>query len=526
MALTKAHNRMIKGGLITPLDFNAAGDGSTDDTAAIQAALNSSYAVIDGAGKTYRCDTQITIGSNKVLQNITLDFSNGADDLEAFIAAGSFNSPVSLSANAAFNTTTISVSSADGLAAGDLIYIADTQIWADSTPQGEMQVIKSISGTTLTLTAKLVGSYATASAANIRKVNTAENIRLENVKLTGKGAEQTGLYFDKARNTTLRSCVFDNFGTRLTRFTKSYAVSISNCAFSNADRSGYGYGVAISEGTHHVQVTNCTFDLMRHAVSQGGSDGVNRFVSVTNCTGTGIKDSFLDTHAESDFVNYSGNVATFIEDNASDDAITLQGANAIVADNMFYGTVRHGVLAQVQVNDGMTQDSPSISITGNQMLNGGTGSGVTLSTSSSGCVDLKNVVISNNAINGFAARAVSISADNGNIEGLIITGNTASMASNGVLLTSTSPNTISGVVISNNYLAMDTDAAESIYLQPDASAGISNVVINGNMIKNGTNGIRLNTSDVVMVTSNQSSGLSGATVNSGSATNVTAANNV
>jgi hypothetical protein len=75
MALTKAHNRMIADAAVNVKDFGAKGDGTTDDTAAVQAALDAGRHVFfpNGIYKT-------TATLNQTLQNQKLfgDFSRGS----------------------------------------------------------------------------------------------------------------------------------------------------------------------------------------------------------------------------------------------------------------------------------------------------------------------------------------------------------------------------------------------------------------------------------------------------------------
>lgn len=59
-------------------DFGAAGDGTTNDTTAFQAALNSGAAVIDGGGKTYLVSGNLLVSSNTTLQNFALKLVGGS----------------------------------------------------------------------------------------------------------------------------------------------------------------------------------------------------------------------------------------------------------------------------------------------------------------------------------------------------------------------------------------------------------------------------------------------------------------
>lgn len=67
MSLTKATYSMIKGAPANVLDFGAVGDGVTDDTAAIQAAINASYSVFFPEG-TYVVSSTITLRATQNIQ--------------------------------------------------------------------------------------------------------------------------------------------------------------------------------------------------------------------------------------------------------------------------------------------------------------------------------------------------------------------------------------------------------------------------------------------------------------------------
>ena len=66
MALTKASYSMISGAVVNVKDYGATGDGTTDDTAAIQAAIDSGAAGLSVAPGTYKITNTIYLRRNKV----------------------------------------------------------------------------------------------------------------------------------------------------------------------------------------------------------------------------------------------------------------------------------------------------------------------------------------------------------------------------------------------------------------------------------------------------------------------------
>lgn len=88
MPLTKVHNRMIQGQLLNPIDFGAAADGTTDDTAAIQAAFSAAQpydGIVFPAG-VYKTNGAITLNTN----DVTIDFQGATLRVGDTGTSGSF----------------------------------------------------------------------------------------------------------------------------------------------------------------------------------------------------------------------------------------------------------------------------------------------------------------------------------------------------------------------------------------------------------------------------------------------------
>ena len=76
MALTKSHNRMISGSTLNAVDYGAVADGIVDDTAAIQASIDSTYGNEVSTGNT------IDFGRGVFKTSATIEINNSAQTFD------------------------------------------------------------------------------------------------------------------------------------------------------------------------------------------------------------------------------------------------------------------------------------------------------------------------------------------------------------------------------------------------------------------------------------------------------------
>jgi hypothetical protein len=202
------------GPVVNVKNYGATGNGSTDDTAAINSAI---AALSSGATLLFPCGTYLTSAQLTLnLSNVTVDGSSCAtihntSSGTVFSIGGSGNgnpnygSPVALSSTANELATSFSTVSSLGLAPGDLLRLQqggqDSSTGSGNTGcddigcRGELLKVASVSGNSITVSTALHDTYnPSLNAATAQKLlGPLSAITVKNITFDGNGSNVYGL---------------------------------------------------------------------------------------------------------------------------------------------------------------------------------------------------------------------------------------------------------------------------------------------------------------------------------------------
>jgi hypothetical protein len=303
-------------------DFGAVGDGVTDDTVAVQAAVNVGR-VLQFPPGTYKFTSSVQVPQNTIvdLGSAVIDMSSAPSGSNAFRVLGTFDSAYSLTADTSINGTTLTLSSLDAanFAEGDYVQVYSNTVydtgWSNATI-GEIVRVYSVSGTTVTLNEPLVGGpYTLLANASVRKANMVGNVEVRNGTIIGStnpATIHTGVRFEIAKECKV-------FGTRILRCNGNgvnfrnaiYCIADSIYVEGDPDTTVNSYsGVNATDTSQDCKVVNSTFVSVHHGFTTTTStgQGLSRRIVVDNCTAISSNDNGdqFDTHGGSEdiwFVN-------------------------------------------------------------------------------------------------------------------------------------------------------------------------------------------------------------------------------
>ena len=383
--------------------YGATGDGKTDDSAAIQKAVNSSRRVYFPPGD-YLVRTRIDLrtGSSLLGDGAATLFTDGINSL--LHAAGTIGAlqPVrrgvqrSDSSFAAAATTGASYA----IARGFWLQSDDAPLGHVSHRSGEIGIVTSVDGDEVGTPVGLCDNYRLEAGARAAPV-----VFLERISIAGLAFRNTNYADSPTRATS--PLVYLEFvaGCRITdcdlRENNSAAISIFNCLhaaisgntighLTDAGRGLLGYGVQVGFASQNISISGNAFTRCRHAVTTGTGTvssrtpnyGVSRALAivgnaVSQCTNAG-----LDTHEDSDGVTISGNsivgctpvgiqVRSYGSTITGNTITSCRGMAIRVArtarDTVISGNLISGVKRRNADGDGIVVDGPAVTIAANRV---------------------------------------------------------------------------------------------------------------------------------------------------------------
>lgn len=433
------------------VDHGAVGDGTTDDTTAIQNAVDAANGVsLFFPNGTYRVTDSIRLPKNSVLNfapGAIIDATELRDTHQRlFQVYASPKSSTSLNADAARGDISVSVASGDeaAFAPGDYVRLrSERQRESASASDAEFHRVHSVSDGSIKFMDGVLEQrgYATTDSAAVELANFVENIVISGGTFIGpanEGVTDTvnGLETTLARRILIHGTEWLNWSDTCVAPEESHSIMVANSTFRQlGDSPPLNYGVNIRNGCQHVTVTNCYFEYCRNGVTSGGAStgyGVSRYIVIDGNTFYGNRSAAIDSKSDTEMTTISDNVLSTRGDVGSTlDGINWQGISVNITGNIIQGVRRTGINVESRVFS-----------TGHYIIKGNNishtiDSGILVHAQNNSGADIGSLVISDNVMHdvgtgGNNGLYVIARSDGGSMRNLTVSGNTIEMGSDSI----------------------------------------------------------------------------------------------
>jgi hypothetical protein len=358
-------------------DFGAVGDGVTDDTAAIQAAIT----YVGGAGggvlsfergKTYKISSALVcsysnvtlMGNGATLNGSGIAAATAFDQIYALKIEGTIGSAITCTANIAEGAVNLSMTSTSGLAADDMLFVYSNEVYPPGTTSnddcGAMHKVRSItSGTALVLMDGVFFAMTAAGGLSVKKVSTVSNVIVDglNVVMGGVNKAHCGIRIKYAENVQLTDCSTRDTEDCGVRTDTVYGGGVVGGAFYNATSpadgtSGVttvtGYGINPGTATRDFKVEKASFRNCRHAVAGGGSYPaiavtIARNLVAGNRSAAYTASYSLDCHEDCLYWIFDGNHVSGETSTTGSGGILVRGQKTLVINNVISNAYQYGI---------------------------------------------------------------------------------------------------------------------------------------------------------------------------------------
>ena len=421
---TGAQNRTLASRLrdhVSVKDFGAVGDGVTDDTTAIQNALNSGAKTVYAPAGTYVVNATLSVPKDVSIMGdganaTTFDCSNTPDGSITDAAhiktpLATFTALPALGSNVTKNDTTLTFSSAPTLSVGDIIVIYNPTdfSWLGSRSYyraGEYMRVATVSGSTVEIEGSTCDSYVAANV-NVYRVDDMTSCMMKGFTVLAKPASAVAIS-GIALRTALDSSIED---VRVSNSTyigivieMCFNTQLRHCTATDdfVDQFGGEYGLAISN-SHILNVIGGSYTSHRHGITIGGGTGIgrvpNRYLSIVGAhIATTGSSQAADIHGNAEYVTYDSCVM--------DGGLVIGGDFAKINNNNIRGKQVNGPSAilggefygfNFTITNNTIQNDQIGSNRGSMIDIGGNSSPISSNTKKGG-----NIIIANNTMHSEA----------------------------------------------------------------------------------------------------------------------------